>query len=75
MVIERRLLSVGEAATILGISTRSVYRALETGRIPGVVRISERLIRFDANQLQAFIDAGGYHPVTGASAAAVGRTG
>lgn len=49
----RRLLSVGEAAKYLGLSPKTVYSWIESGRIPYVALGRRRML--DTRELERFI--------------------
>jgi len=51
---ELRLRSVGEAAELLGVSRRALYRAAKAGKVPAV-RIGRRYF-FSARALRAWLD-------------------
>ena len=52
-----RLITVGEAAGMLRVSTATVYRLCEEGRLPHV-RITTHAIRFSSADLAAFVAEG-----------------
>ncbi len=52
-----RLLSLGDVATRLRVSTRHVRRLADAGRIPAPIHIG-RLLRWRSEQLSTWIDAG-----------------
>ena len=49
------LLDVREVAYWLGLSTKTVYRLAEEGRLPGAIKVSNRL-RFDPKRIRAWLD-------------------
>ena len=53
-----RLLRVPEVARLLSLSTRSVWKMIAAGRLPGVVRLG-RAVRVDEQRLDQFIRSGG----------------
>jgi excisionase family DNA binding protein len=55
----RRLVSITEAAEILGVSTKTVRRAIAAGDLEAV-RLGRRTIRIKAESIDRMIDA---HPV------------
>ncbi len=52
----RRLLTSSEAAHYLGISTRKLWELGNRGVLP-VVRLDNRMVRFDLADLDSFVDA------------------
>jgi len=50
------LLTVGDAASFLGVSRRQVYLLVERGQLP-TVRVGQR-IRFIPEELRAYIERG-----------------
>ena len=44
MAVEKETLTVGETATILGISVRNAYTLARSGQLPGVKRLGNRFI-------------------------------
>jgi excisionase family DNA binding protein len=50
-----RLLTVREVIDRLGVSRATLYRLLDSGRLPGV-RIGPRTLRFRPEVVEAFID-------------------
>ena len=60
MIIEKRLLSVEETASYLGISERTIYNQIAPKakrRFPVKCKRVGKLIRFDIKALDAFIDS------------------
>lgn len=55
----RRLVSIAEAAEILGVSTKTVRRFIASGDLEAV-RLARRKIRIKIDSLDRFIDA---HPI------------
>jgi excisionase family DNA binding protein len=55
----RRLISIAEAAEILGVSTKTVRRFIASGDLEAV-RLARRTIRIKTESLDRFIDA---HPI------------
>ena len=55
----RRLVSIAEAAEILGVSTKTVRRFIASGDLEAV-RLARRTIRIKTESLDRFIDA---HPI------------
>ncbi|KQW47596.1 hypothetical protein ASC77_14215 [Nocardioides sp. Root1257] len=55
----RRLVSIAEAAEILGVSTKTVRRFIAAGNLEAV-RLGRRTIRIKTESLDRFIDA---HPI------------
>lgn len=51
----RRFYSPGEAAAVLGISTRTVLRAIASGRLRAI-RVNSRVLRISAADLEAWCD-------------------
>ena len=49
------LITIDDVASILSISTRTVWRKIDTGKIPTPIRL-DRQIRWKASEIQAFID-------------------
>ena len=54
--IESRLLNKRQAAAILGVSVRTVERLHAAGKLRGY-KLSERVLRFDADELSAWLDS------------------
>lgn len=54
----RRLASVRDVASVLSLPPSTVYDRAAQGKLPGVVRVGQRLL-FDLDKLDAWIDAGG----------------
>lgn len=54
----RKLLTVDDVADHLGVPKSTVYEAVRQNRIGGIVRIG-RMVRFDPDKLEAWIEAGG----------------
>ena len=52
---EERLVTVQEAAHILGLSVRAVYRLVASQELPGPVKIG-RATRFPVSELWAYIE-------------------
>jgi len=52
-----KLLKVREVAQILNTTPRTVWRLVSMGSLPQPVRISRRLVRWRADDIQRFIDA------------------
>lgn len=51
---DRRLVSVDKAATYLGLSPRTIRRAIADGRIAGF-RFGPRIVRIDLNEIDAVL--------------------
>lgn len=51
---EGNLLCVKEAARFLNVSLTTIHRLIRQGEIP-VIRVSQRLWRFDKNDLNAYV--------------------
>lgn len=58
-ITTRRLVSIAEAADILGVSTKTVRRVIASGDLEAV-RLASRTIRIKTESLDRFIDA---HPI------------
>lgn len=56
------LLSPAQVATRLGLSTKAVRRLATAGKLPAV-RLSERVIRFEPEDVEAFIASKRTEPV------------
>jgi len=54
-VLEDRLLTIREVATLTGLQVSSLYHVVSQGRIP-VVRLSKRCIRFRYSDLLEWIE-------------------
>ncbi len=52
----RPLLGYREAAQLLGIPRGTLYAWVSEGRIPHI-RFSKRMVRFDAHEIEAWVDA------------------
>lgn len=59
----RRLVPAKELSKTLGMSLTSVYELTRAGRIPGGIKIGRRIL-FDADKLEAWLDAGGEYAET-----------
>lgn len=55
----RKLITAPHVAEKLGVTTHRVYLLQRENRLPGVVRISERQIRFDEMAIDEWISRGG----------------
>lgn len=53
--IERKTLSVAEAAKVLGISRTYAYQQANAGALPGCIKIGNRLV-VSIKKLNAYID-------------------
>jgi len=63
------LLSPAQVATRLGLSTKSVRRLAAAGTLPAV-RLSERVVRFEPEAVEAFIASRRTEPPTSPEVAA-----
>jgi predicted DNA-binding transcriptional regulator AlpA len=52
-----RLIPIGEVATVLHVSTRSIHKWLSAGRFPQPIRLG-RALRWRASDLHRFIGCG-----------------
>lgn len=52
--MDRRLVSISEAAEFLGVHPKTVRRRIAAGDLTGY-RVSSRLIRIDADELEASV--------------------
>jgi excisionase family DNA binding protein len=59
-----RLLTAGEVAAALSVSTKSVLRWAAAGRLTGV-RLGEATVRFRRSDVERFIQASGVSPSAG----------
>ena len=50
------LLRAADVAALLAISVKSVYRLASEGRLPGVVKLSDRIVRFSGPELEKWIE-------------------
>ncbi len=55
--VDEPLIKVEEAARLVGVATKTVYKLIEEGTIPGVRRLGRR-IRFYKPELVAFMATG-----------------
>lgn len=53
--VERKTLSVAEAAKVLGISRTYAYQQANAGTLPGCVKVGARMV-VSVKQLNAYID-------------------
>lgn len=53
---EVRLLTAQEVADYLNISAATVRRMTDRKELPAPIRLSERVVRWDRNQLDAYLD-------------------
>ena len=53
----RKLLSPSDVATLLGVDRRSVYKMGRLGQIPGRLKIRPKVLRFDAEKIEAWLRA------------------
>jgi len=53
------LSDASRVASFLGVSTHRVYALVREGRLPGVVRIGARQMRFDLSAIQRWAATGG----------------
>lgn len=51
-----RCISADEAATYLGISRRTLERAVESGELPPGIRLGKRRVVWDRHALDAYLD-------------------
>jgi len=51
-----RLLNVGEVAAILSISTREVWRRVDSGELPRPIRLGARTRRWFQDEIEAVIE-------------------
>jgi predicted DNA-binding transcriptional regulator AlpA len=51
----RKLLSPADIAALLGVDRRSVYKMSRLGQIPGRLKIRPKVLRFDANEIEAWL--------------------
>jgi excisionase family DNA binding protein len=51
------LISVPQAAPVLGLSTRRAYQLAEAGELPGLRRLGKRTYRVSVPELEAFLGA------------------
>lgn len=54
---DERLLRPCEVATVLGVSTRTLWRMLERGEIPEPIRYNRKIVRFTQSSITAHIEA------------------
>ena len=52
----RKWVSVKEVAKLLGVCTKTVMRLVDRGKLPRPVRLSARCVRFDWDELAAFLE-------------------
>jgi excisionase family DNA binding protein len=52
------LLDSAQVCELLGVSPRWLRYAVQGGRVPGVVKLGPRAVRFDRAALRAWVDAG-----------------
>ncbi len=52
------LLDSGQVCELLGVSPRWLRYAVQGGRVPGVVRIGPKALRFDSAKLREWVDGG-----------------
>lgn len=58
-----RLLTVEDVAGLLQISRREVWRREKDGRLPRAVRLSSKLVRWRAADVEAFVAGLGVPPI------------
>lgn len=54
--LSERLISLKEFADLLSVNPRTVYRLVESGRLPKSVRVG-RSVRFKSSDVQAYFQA------------------
>jgi excisionase family DNA binding protein len=54
----QRMMSVDEVAQHFGVSVGTIYAMLRRGEFPRPERLGRRLVRWNADRLNEFIDAG-----------------
>ena len=54
--MEKRLLSVVESATYLGVSKMTILRLVEDKKLPKSIKISKRRVVWDVKDLDSYID-------------------
>ena len=54
--IERKTLSIAEAAKVLGVSRNYAYLQASAGTLPGCIKIGSRFVVSIKQQLNAYID-------------------
>lgn len=54
--MEKRLLSVVESATYLGVSKMTILRLVEDKKLPKAIKISKRRVVWDVKDLDSYID-------------------
>lgn len=54
-----QLVTVRQAAALLAVSTRSVWRMVADGTLPQPIRLGSRVVRFRLADLQRTIEGGG----------------
>ena len=62
LLLDVELLTIQQVATWAKVSTKSIYRWIEAGKIP-VVKIGKRMYRIPARAVIAQLKAGGYELV------------
>lgn len=51
------LITVPQAAPVLGLSTRRAYQLAKAGELPGLRRLGERTYRVSVRELESFVGA------------------
>lgn len=55
-VSNRRLINIKELAEMIGVSTKTVYRWRDQGRIPPGKQLSDQTIRWDIRTIEAWFE-------------------